>query len=558
MRAPWLLSGMIVVGSLGCDRALQQVLQDLGQGDQPGAAGTGGTLGLDGGAGNMGGTPDGAAGGAGQGGGPGVACGTLTLGTSIALAPAAAGQGYVRCDTLGPETGWQLTLSPAGDRLAARTGAGTVRLLATDPWREIAELGSPLGQIDAVAFSPDGATLATLSAEMGEVTLFGAADGTVQRSFAGPAASGIDTSAAALAFSSDGRRLATSLGTVIDLAAGTTTSWQTGAAETFTLAVNPENLGFSVAGGSIPLVRFTAGDAQLFLETDYQVGNSPTSTRLELRAPGTGTQIVLYDFYSRGLLGYAVSPDGRYVARGTTAEAAAQGFAAGLTVFDATTGAQLAFDPSFTGAVDGFSDDGSELFTATGTTISVAGSADLHSIHQFAVPAGVTFLGISPAGNFVGSTAGATSWWSPTTGQIVQTSGYALAAAIWSGDGRFGAGTGDPSALFHFWREADATQLCAPSADASTAPPLASLGTAGPAGENQAATSADGALTITCAFVIHDHATNYDALGVTAAATGALLRQFGATAGTEPIAVSTPAGDRLFTPQGSDVAVWCR
>jgi hypothetical protein len=563
MRTLWLLGGMMVVGSMGCDRLVQQLLHDLGQGGQGGLAGTGGASAADAGAGTIADQPDGAAadgaaGAGGQGGGPGVACGALTLGTSIALAPAASGQSYVRCDTLGPETGWQLTVSPTGDRLAARTGAGTVRLIATDPWHEIAELGSPLGQIDAVAFSPDGATLAILSAEMGEATLFGAADGTFQRSFAGPAASGVDTTASALAFSRDGGRLATSLGTVIDLAAGTTSSWQTGAAEAFTLAVNPENLRFSTAGGGVPLIRFTASGSQLFLETDYQIGNSPPSTRLELRDPATGAQIVLYDFYSRGLLGYAVSPDGHYVARATTSEAGGQGFAAGLTIVDGTTGAQLAFDASFTGSVLGFSGDGSELFTETGATVSVVGSADLHTIHQFVVPPGVTFLGISPAGDVVGSLAGATSWWDPATGAVVKTSSYPLAAASWSGDGRFGAGTGDPSALFHFWREADDAQLCAPPADASTAPPLASLGTAGPAGENQTAMSADGSLTVSSAAVIHDHASNYDALGVFDSATAALRRQFGATIGTEPIAVSTPAGDRLYTPQGSDVAVWCR
>ena len=41
---------------------------------------------------------------------------------------------------------------------------------------------------------------------------------------------------------------------------------------------------------------------------------------------------------------------------------------------------------------------------------------------------------------------------------------------------------------------------------------------------------------------------------VTASATGALLRQFGATVGTQPSAISNPSGDRLFTAQGADVA----
>jgi WD40 repeat protein len=568
MRMFCVLAGIVVTGSCGCDRLLEQLLHDHGQGNSGGAMG----MSFDGGAGNAGGEGGvmaGAAGAGGASGGPGMACGPLTFTQTIALGPSAAGQRYIRCQTLGHEVGWQVALSPTGDRLAARTGAGTVRLLATNPWGEIAQIGSPLGQIDAVAFSPDGTTLAALSAEMGEVTIWNAADGTLARGFAGPPASGVDTTASALAFSSDGSRLATSLGTIIDLTAGTTTSWLTGAPASFVLGDNPESLAFSSpAGGGIPALRFTAGDAQIFAETDFQVGNSPQSTRLELRAPATGAQIVLFDFFSRGLLGYAISPDGRLVARATTAEAGGQGFPAGLTIFDATTGAQVAFDPSFAGTVLGFSRDGSEVFTETGTTVTGAGSGDLHLISQFSVPATFAFLGVSPAGDLVGSVvSNTTSWWNPATGAIVQTSPYPLFALTWSGDGRFGAGTGDPAAaLFHFWREADDAQLCGPPADTTFAPALSLLGTAGPVGENLSATSADGSVTVSSAFVVHTHATNYDALAVTDTATGTLLRQFGAMIGTQTIAISTPSGDRLYTSQGApdvaqgvaDLAVWCR
>jgi len=76
----------------------------------------------------------------------------LDLGALLSVAPAAAGQRFVRCATLGPETGWSVALSPDGRRLAARTGAGTVRLLDTDSWREVAQLASPLGRMDAAAF----------------------------------------------------------------------------------------------------------------------------------------------------------------------------------------------------------------------------------------------------------------------------------------------------------------------------------------------------------------------------------------------------------------------
>jgi WD40 repeat protein len=600
MRAMYVLGGLLIAGSLGCDRLLD-LLHDHGDGDEGGAAGhtasdggagktgAGGAMAGAGGAGAMAGTGGagamagaggagamagtggamgggamggGAMGGAmgGSAGGMGVAaCGALSFSQTIALGPSASDQAYVRCQTLGPETAAGVTLSPIGDRVALRTGAGTVRLLTTNPWHELVQIGSALGQIDAVAFSPDGATLAALSAEMGEVTLWNAADGTLARTFIGPAASGVDTTASALVFSSDGSRLATSLGTVIDLPAGTQTSWSTGAPLTAMLGDNPENLSpSSLVGGGIPFMQFSAGDAQLFLETDFQVGNSPTSTRLELRAPATGAQIVLYSFFSRGLLGYAVSPDGRFIARATTAEAGMQGFAPGLTIFDATTGAELANDPSFAGTVLGFSRDGSELFTKAGTAVTASTSADLQVAAQFAAPMGFAFLGVSPAGDLVGAVSDTTSWLDPATGAVVRTFDYPLGPITWSGDGRFGAGTGDPATLFHFWREADGTQLCGPAADASTAPTLASLGTAGPAGESQSVMSTDGSLTVTSTFVIHAHAANYDALSVTDTASGTLLRQFGAMIGTGPIAISSPSGAQLYTPQGPDVAVWCR
>src|SRR5512142_449655 len=137
MRVFYVLAGVVVAGSLGCDRLLEELLHERGQGN------TGGTMGMssDSGAGNIGGATDGGAGAAGASGAPGMACGALTFTQTIALGPSAPGQNYVRCQTLGPETGWQVTLSPVGDRLAARTGAGTVRLLATNPWSEIAQIG---------------------------------------------------------------------------------------------------------------------------------------------------------------------------------------------------------------------------------------------------------------------------------------------------------------------------------------------------------------------------------------------------------------------------------
>ena len=52
---------------------------------------------------------------------------------------------------------------------------------------------------------------------------------------------------------------------------------------TVTRMVNPENLG---TGEAVASLRFVAGQTRLFADERFQVGNSPTSARLELRDPG--------------------------------------------------------------------------------------------------------------------------------------------------------------------------------------------------------------------------------------------------------------------------------
>ena len=372
------------------------------RGGAPGAggamAGAGGATGMAGESGGMAGAP-GTGGAGGVGTGP-MACSSFMLGTQMTLAPAAPGQQYLRCASLGPEQGWDVTPSPGGDRLAARTAAGTVRLISTVSWTEVAQLASPVGELDALAFSPDGTTLATVSSEMGEVTLWRASDGAYLASYDGPPGSTISDNGASLAFSSDGQRLATSLGIVIDLVTGARTSWLTGAPDATVLTANAQNLGDPDQGG-IPLIRFTAGDARLFVVTTYQIGNSPPSMRLELRDPATGAQALLFEMYARALLGYAISPDRRTIARAGTPEASlsTDPFGPGLFVIDATTGAMVASDPASTATPLAFSRDGARLYTLNGGAIGVLGTTDLHPIATFAWPSGATFVGLSPAGD---------------------------------------------------------------------------------------------------------------------------------------------------------------
>ena len=486
-------------------------------------------------------------------GGAGTICGALHLSSALHVAPAAPGQAYVRCDTLGPEAGWQVILSPDARRIAARTAAGTVRLIATDTWRELAQMASPLGRIDAAAFSPDGTSLALLSAEMGEVTIWNSGDGALARAFAGPPASTIDAHASALAFSSDGRRLATSLGTLIDLMSAAVIDWKTGTPVTSTLSVNPEELGL---GEAIPRLAFCAGDDLLFVETEFQVGNSPPSTRLSLRAPVTGQETVLFAAYSRALAGFALSTDGRLIALGATAEAYAAGFDGGLVVYRTDTGGRLVADPAFTGSVLGFSRDGKRLFTLLNSNVVVLATVDLRRLGQFPWPSGTTFLGVSPFDEVVGSNDGNTSWWNSATGRLVRTVSHALDQVTWSGDGRFTVGTGEREALFHLWGASDGTELCAPPLEGAPAPVLASLGrTLDPNGE---ATAVIGSIAVSDEVTVHAHSSDWTALRVHSVADGALLRLFGAARSPRAIAIAAPAGARLYTPEGPNVAVWCR
>ena len=515
----------------------------------------------------------GASGASGVGTGP-TACSSLPLGTAMTLAPPAAGQAYLRCASLGPEQAWDVTPSPGGDRLAARTAAGTVRLISTAPWAEVAQPASPVGELDALAFSPDGMTLATVSSEIGQVTLWRAQDGTSLATYDGPPGSTISDNGASLAFSSDGRRLATSLGIVIDLTTGAKTSWFNGAPDTTVLTANAQNLGGFDQGG-IPLIRFTAGDARLFVVTTYQIGNSPSSIRLELRDPTTGAQALLYEMYTRALLGYAVSPAGRYIARAGTPEASlsTDPFKAGLFVIDATTGAEVVGDPASTATPLAFSQDGSRLYTLNAGAIEVVGTTDLHPVATFAWPSGTVFVGVSPAGDLVGASSGSTVYVDPASGAVVRTLPFPLTTARWTADGRFGVGDGDPVALFHFWSEAGGTPLCGPAAGTGSAPSIASLGTTTPRDTSgtgiASTTSADVSVTITETYFVHDHLSDFFYDRLTATTSGALLRQFGAYGSSyvpQPfLAISMPSGDRAYTPvatplepPGPDVAVWCR
>ena len=358
----------------------------------------------------------------------------------LRVAPADPGRRYLRCGTAGGETRWHVRLSPDHSRLAARTNAGTVRLIATTPWRELAELASPLGRIDAIAFSPDGALLATLSVEAGQVALWNTADGTLERSFAVRTVStAIAPRGAAIAFSSDGTQIATSLQRVLDLSTGATRPWSYPKG-----ALQPDFRDLSFAADGVTLVA----------DGLHRELSSELNETIMLIHPESQQHTVLFDGPASTLGGYAVSPD-----RSLIAFAVQSDERSGLFVYRVDQPEPVAVDPRFEGSVLAFSRDGTRLYANVDEEVVVLDPLTLARVSSFLWRHDSRFLGISPSGDLVASSGHETTWWDPATGRPRRTIEEALNAVTWSADGELGAGSGG-SALVHVWRESDGVKQC--------------------------------------------------------------------------------------------------
>ena len=389
------------------------------------------------------------------------ACGaTLSLGGALQVAPAGAGQAYLRCGTVGSETTWQVRLSPDASRLAAVTSTGTIRLFATDDWREITQLASPIGQLDAAAFSPDGKMLAAVSRELGAVTLWQADSGQLIRSIAVPARSTIGGPSSALAFSSDGRLLVTSLEANVDLATNTVTDWSgkpivpaSPAPTDFDVASDDGNLVFAAQ------LRFVGCDRRVLLQASYPAGNAGFASGVSLLdltgEPGLGGNL-----YAE--IQAAASNDGRWVALIASDEGDPPP-PPGLRLFDAASGALYASDGSATGKVVGFSPDGSELYLDLTSEIVVRAVPTLAILRRLPMAFSGALAAVSPLGPLIVSTPTMSFWLDPAKGTVLRQALFPISAPTFSADGRYGVASGG-GALFHFWRETDATALCAPVA----------------------------------------------------------------------------------------------
>ena len=362
------------------------------------------------------------------------------------VGPAPAGQAYRRCGTLGPETGWRVTLSPDGGHLAAQTSAGTVRLYRTDLWVEIAQIASPVGSIDAIAFSPDGFWLAGLSREMGRLTIWNVLDGVPAETYDAPPGATLGSPSSALAFSSDGRRVATSLGMLVDRQTGKTTS-----------------LG-NVFPGSTSSLRFVGCDQRILAEGANASGMVGWVESVSLIDPVAGTTTGIAGGLYADIGDVVASSDSRWVAL-VQAGDNSPGLH-GLRLYDAAAATQVAFDANAPRFVAGFSRAGDRLFVVNDTTIEVRNVPTLNVIRRIALTSGAvpTAATVSPRDQVILSTDSETNWVDPNTGNMVRNQRFPIAGAQFSADGRFGVSAGDGAALFHLWSEADTTTSCSPPA----------------------------------------------------------------------------------------------
>ncbi|MET0339765.1 MAG: WD40 repeat domain-containing protein [Polyangiales bacterium] len=483
---------------------------------------------------------------------------TLRRSSVLNVAPAAEGQAFRRCGTLGGERAFDdVALSSDHARLAARTDTGTVRLIATDGVAEIAELAAPLGKIDAMAFSPDGTLLATAATEMGQVALWRASDGSLVRAYAGPALGTIDNRKQVIAFDREGRRIATPLGTVIDVASGAVTGWD-GTPVDVALTPNPRQGG----GGSLLALDFVDDGNKLFVHREYGIGNSPTTASLALVQLDTGAEHMLYHQYASYFDGAIVSANRRRYAIAGHPGASIPGLApsrGGLGIYDVGYAQLLVSNPNFAGVLLGASPDLKRLYVhlrdgeaVLDEQLVVFDGALQGPIARFAWPAGGNFPGVAPDGTLVVAEAEVTTFRDPDTGAVRRTVDDVLTRITWSADRKLAAALGT-STMLHLVRARGngGCRLPFPEPDA---PGLAALGSS---------QTADGTLMIAVEQDIHTRATNWHRNAVRRTDTGELVRIFGAHpshARPGPEIAIAPAGDKVYTRDAdadTPIAVWC-
>jgi WD40 repeat protein len=375
------------------------------------------------------------------------ACGAgLTPAASYTFVPDGTQTAYHRCGELGDVAG-AVRISGDGRRLAVVV-AESVRLFDTATWREIARVAHAAEPVDAAALSPDGARLATVSSYIGQTTLWDTSDGHAVAIFPGTVAMPATSELArgsGVAFSSDGRRIATPMGTIID----TTTGSSVGVANN------------GIRGGLNSGLWFTAGDAALLARTMYHSGDSWVGTLIQRFDAVTGAiqtsvgdEVALSGDLSQAI-GVVDHWSSQYTVYGIGLPTPVMELSLPLSMIpgiDWARTAPAALDNR--GDLLALSTGGSEL------RIVETQHPD-HEVARIPLQAGTSVVGVSPANELVTSGPCGTIAWDWRSGAARWAQPFTVRTIAWSGDGSLALATG-PGALFRVWRTDTGAELCAP------------------------------------------------------------------------------------------------
>jgi WD40 repeat protein len=351
---------------------------------------------------------------------------------------------YRRCGELG-EVASTVTLSRDGRRLAV-VAAESVRLFDTATWREIARVAHAFEPVDAAALSPDGTRLATAASYIGELTLWDTSDGHAIAIFPGKAAQAGTSQMArgsGIAFSSDGRRIATSMGTIIDTVTGTSLD----------VANN------AVRGGRNYDLWFTAGNDGLVARTMYHSGDSWVGTLIERFDAATGMNLTS--------VGDSVALSGDHTLGVGVVDHWSMNYTVvgiGLPTPITEVSLPLSMIPSvdwsrtYPAALDHWGD---LLALSDGTDLRIVETRHPdHEVARIALPAGNSVVGVSPANELVTSGPCGTIGWDWRSGQARWAQPFTVRTIAWNADGSLAVAAG-PDALFRAWRTDTGAELCA-------------------------------------------------------------------------------------------------
>jgi hypothetical protein len=372
----------------------------------------------------------------------------LTPASSYSLVPDGTRTAYHRCGDLG-DVASAVRVSRDGRRVAVVV-AESVRLFDTGTWREIARVAHATEPIDAAALSPDGARLATSSSYIGEVTLWDTSYGRPMAIYPGTVASPGSSQLArggGLAFSSDGRRIATSMGTIIDTTAGTSLN----------LANN------TIRNGLNSDLWFTAADTGLLARTMYHSGDSWVGVLIERFDTVTGDLLIgVGDRVAlSGDLAQAVGVVDRY----GTSNYLVYGIGLPTPIMEQGLPFSLIPGVDWERTAPAALDNHGELLA-----LADAGAAVLRIVEtqhpdqeivRIPLVAGTSVVGVSPANELVTSGPCGTIGWDWRTGQARWAQPFAARAIAWTADGSLAVAAG-PGALFRVWRADTGAELCAP------------------------------------------------------------------------------------------------